>query len=199
MAPRRPCSRGGSQCRVASWPNKARKALVSELRSCCSPGVLAVLHSDYHNSWRELHTTVALEGGLASPHCEWLCRARHCAQGGIGCINVHSKSSASSRRPPCFTFCLCHCRPWSPRSIDSEKFSVATFNLVTGFAMQFPRPSALQNSWILYPGIFLDSNPGVSRKVGEFVGAAGSNAGVVRQRIRASRIAACHRLPQGVG
>ena len=120
MAPRRPCSRGGSQCRVASWPNKARKALVSELRSCCSTGVLAVLHSDYHNSWRELHTTVALVGGLVNPHREWLCRARHCAQGVIGCINVHSESSASSRRPPCLTFCLCHRRPWSPRSIDSE-------------------------------------------------------------------------------
>ena len=58
--------------------------------------------------------------------------------------------------------------------------------------------SALQNSWITYPGIFLYRNPGGSRKVGEFVGAAGSNAGGVRKRIRGSRVAAYHRFPQGM-
>ena len=58
---------------------------------------------------------------------------------------------------------------------------------------------ALQNSGIPYPGIFLDSNQGVSRKVGEFVGAAGSNAGGVRKRIRDSSDKAAQHLAHALG
>ena len=45
---------------------------------------------------------------------------------------------------------------------------------------------------------FLDNLSRNFRKVGEFVGAAGSDAGGVRKRIRGSKVAACHRLLHGV-
>ena len=69
----------------------------------------------------------------------------------------------------------------------------------SGLLLTSPATSALRNSWIPYPGIFLDSNQGVSRKVGEFVGAAGSNAGGVRQRIRASSDKAAQHLAHALG